>query len=346
MTSIFRIEYIRATIIAGLILASVEVFVRTDFFYELAPDSQAQEPIEIFDLGFTLITNPEIIVLGNSLTRNSISSFETTRLAAADNHFLLNLSQSAAEMSDQLWLYQRYRDKIRRADTLIIGIDFRSFDKATSDETGTSSRFRRYASIIQRLAVKDRSEKISLLAGSIWKTWDGRQQIRGYISDILRLRFDWTSKPRMDELGRFAVGQPITTTDVDDIVAQATTNYTFAKGVQFEAFTQLVGLAEEDSLKIILLETPATDVYLDQLYLNIGDEIHRLYDAIELETGIGIIQIALPEDDCPRVEDCFFDYGHMNANGSKIYTRLLLERLGIPSLPENRSENRSNGGND
>ena len=103
-----------------LILTPLEVFVRSELFYELAPDSHAQEPIEIFDLGFELVENPEVIVLGNSLTRNSISAFETTTLAAADKHFLLNLSQSAGVMTDQLWLYKLYRDKFRHADTLML----------------------------------------------------------------------------------------------------------------------------------------------------------------------------------------------------------------------------------
>jgi hypothetical protein len=330
-TRIFNLEYVRAIIGVVLVLAAVEVFARTDFFYELAPDSEAQEPIELVELGFSLIPDPKLIVLGNSLTRNAIASFEPTRLAAADRHFLLNLSQSGGVMSDQLWLYERYREKFQRADTLVIGIDFRSFDHENRQEIGSTSRFRRYASLTQRLLVNDRSEKISLVAGSIWKTWDGRQQLRGYINDVAHFRIGRYSKPQIDELGRFAIKGPITPTEVNRIVAYAPKNYAFARGVQFEAFTKLVRLAREDSLRIVLLEAPATDVYLDQLERNNGSEIRKLYDEIEKVAGTSIIQISPTEDDCPRIEDCYIDYGHMNANGSKIYTRLFLERLSILS---------------
>lgn len=329
-----KTKSIRTVLAAVLILAAVEVFVRTDYFYELSAESQAQEPIEIFEFGFSLISDPEFIVLGNSLTRNAISSFETTRLTGADHHFLLNLSQSGATMSDQLWLYQRYRDRIKRAGTLLIGIDYRSFDDASSIETGTTPRFRRYASMTQRLGVNDWSERISLLAGTVWKTWDGRQQIRGYLGDMSRLNFSNRDKPPVDELGRFAVRQPDSSTDLEDIIAYTPLSYTYDRGVQFEAFTELIRLARADSLQIILLDVPASEEYLGQLERNIGDEIRKLYRQIEQETGMDIVQIALTEADCPQIEDCFVDYGHMNVNGSKIYTRLLLERLGIPCLSE------------
>jgi hypothetical protein len=119
------------------------------------------------------------------------------------------------------------------------------------------------------------------------------------------------------------------------MVAYTPTSYTLDRGVQFEAFIELIRLARADSLQIILLDVPASEVYLGQLERNIGDEIRKLYREIEKETGMRIVQIVLTEADCPRIEDCFIDYGHMNIQGSKIYTRLLLERLGIPCLSEN-----------
>ena len=213
-----------------LILATMEVFVRDNLFYKLLPNSHAQAPIEIFDVGLELVNSPEVIVLGNSLVTSAISVFEMTNLAAADNHYLLNLGLSAGKMTDYLWLYQLYRDDFKNADTLVIGINFRSFDDNVSREPKNPSRFRRYASLTQRLSINDRSDRISLLLGSIWKSWDARQQIAGYIrwhkGEVVRdirmivgRNFESTSKPKIDELGRIANGtEPITSTEVDDII--------------------------------------------------------------------------------------------------------------------------------
>ena len=306
-----------------LILAAMEVFVRDDRFYELGPTSHAQGPIEISESGFELIENPRIIVLGNSLTRDAIAPFEMTRLASADKHFLLNLSQSAGVMTDQLWLYGLYRDNFRKADILVIGIDFRSFDDTANREPNNPSRFRRYASTAQRLSIDDRSDRISLLVGNIWKTWDGRQQINGYVRGLNRRAV----QPKIDDLGRIDVRPGVTSTEVDDIIGYTAKDYTFFKGLQFEAFTELVRMAQHDSLNIVLLDAPASDIYLDQLSINIGDENQRLYAAIQRETGLGIIRIRLTEEDCNTLDSCFIDYGHMNASGSKIYSRKLLDRL-------------------
>ena len=86
-------------------------------------------------------------------------------------------------------------------------------------------------------------------------------------------------------------------------------------------------MAQDDSLDVILLDAPASNVYLRHLNRYHGDEIGKLNGAIESETGIGIIRIRMPEDDCPTIDDCFIDYGHLNAKGSKIYSRLFLEHL-------------------
>ena len=320
-----------------LILAAVEVCVRDDLLYELQPNSHAQAPIEIFDFGFELVNSPEVIVFGNSLIIHAISMFEITKLAAADDDFLLNLSLGAGVMTDYLWLYKLYHDKFKNADTLVIGINLRSFDNGASREPTNPSRFRRYASLTQRLSINDRSDRISLLVGSIWKTWDARQQIGGYIKwhkgqvlkdirNIIGRNFEWTGKPEIDELGRIAnVTVPITSTEVDDIIRYvAKSDYTFTKGIQFEAFLELIRMARDDSLDIILLDAPASDVYLRNLNIYKGDEIGKLNGAIENETGISIIRIGLTEDDCPTIDDCFIDYGHLNPNGSKIYSRLFL----------------------
>lgn len=330
LISLITERYLSTIIVVVVILLAVELLVRNDFFYELGSYTPAQEPVEIFDFGFELVSEPEVIILGNSLTRNAISIFETTELAASEKHFLLNLSQSGGTMTDQLWLYQMYREKFQHADILVIGIDFRSFDDSASSVPEISSRFRRYASLSQRMEIDDWSDRTRLLVGGVWKTWDSREEINDYMWDMYARRFPRTGEPVIDELGRIALRGSMGSTDADDIVAGAATNYIFAKGIQFEAFAELVRIAKEDSLNIILLDAPATNVYLDQVGINIGDEVHKLYDAIEKESGTSIIQIRLTSSDCPTIGDCFIDYGHMNANGSRIYSGLLVEHLDKP----------------
>ncbi|MEX0761079.1 MAG: hypothetical protein WD208_10025 [Dehalococcoidia bacterium] len=320
MAGIKRRKY--ALISAVILLVVVELVVRTSWFWELSPTSTAQEPLEVFEAALETYGQPDVVILGNSITRNAISPPTVEAGIGVTSPNIINASLSGGMMTDYLTLYIQNREAMQSASVLVVGIEPRSFDNQESAVPENPSRFRRYASLSQRWAIEDTSEKVSLLAGALWRTWDARQQLYGYLGDlVVRRDFD-RSEPGIDGLGRIAIRPSTRSIDPDGIVnhARQEAQYRFVEGVQFHAYEMLIELARQDGLRLALITLPQSELWLREYYATLGPEAERWEAAVEEVAGVPVETVQFPRDQCRAMDDCYIDYGHMNERGAAIYS--------------------------
>jgi len=317
-------------VLLGFLLVFVvfEISVRTELFWNIAPNSSAQAFRSVANHALE-DSEPSIVIFGNSIMRNAVSSNVLADELNLDQTQVVNLSNSAGLSMDATYLYENYVDDVETVELIIVSIDPRAFDNGDS-QPRSEHRFRREASLSERLMITDPASRYDLVVGQFWRTWDAKYMASSYVSELLKThRLDRTG-PTEDELGRWGVFKPETSTKEKQILNYAytdTLDYSFYNGVHLNSFRKLMTLAKKRDIDILLVQFPVTDLYYNQITEHAGPEIEKLFGAVEEMADQRIDIVEMPTTDCLTIDSCYLDYGHMNPNGSVIYSTALAQHI-------------------
>jgi len=308
---------------AAAVLLLVEVVVRTQWFWTLSTTSSAEGPLRLIGRVLENDPDPAAFVTGSSLMGTALAPRPVEEYAGTDGSPIVNIAIDGGVASDFLWSFAAFEGQIQNGDLLVIAVEPRSLDNKKSAIPGQPNRFRRYASLKQRLATGDLKQKLDLLVGWVWRTWDVRGQMRGYIDQIVTERRLTRSAATVDPIGRHIPGgTPKSGLTEAEITAHAHQlgGYRFVRGVQFDALVDLVRSAESHGLEVILVLPPATAIWHREVRVALGPEWQKWIDAVEEATGKNVETVPFDDPRCADYKQCFVDYGHMNETGSVAYS--------------------------
>lgn len=310
-----RVVFSGLAISLGLLLL-VEVFVgRSDWIWTYQPRSNAGIVDVLENEVIAKAPNPEVIALGASRLRDGLSPGDLESLLGLNEGTVLNLALTGGRAFDSLLLYERNREKLSQARVAIVSVEVDD----VIDGRAPSARVRRFADLDDRLAWS--GHELSLLAGSLWRTYDARDQIRGLPSSIIRN--DNEAPPIADD-GRVVWQDEVAVGPVDLDLAPWEDRYVGAdpgEG-QMRYLDQLIELLQEDGLDIWVIHVPLRDSAADLFEENNAElmaHFQRVVASLDEVAGIDVPWRA------GNVENLgptgFYDYGHPSTEGAEILTK-------------------------
>ena len=321
-----------ALVIAGLIL-SVEGIVRSDGFWIMDQRSTTGEVSRVAELALKRSPNPEIVFMGSSRFKYGISPLvvgEQLNLPSTD---LAVISFNWGKPMDYLYLYRKHRETFRQSRVIVVGVGERDFNWSAEWEE-TKPRFRQQASLTDRLNVPGQ-DKPDMIAGWFSKIWDSRALIREYTASYAKGEtgsFQQDNLPS-DNLDRAVGNRRSWTIYTRDSIPrnyqpEGYPNYIGFKDfnfseVQLNKLVELVDLAREDGVQVVLLEMPMSPGTIREIATNFAAEDALWRERVESATGLQIVSPPLDENACSDWKECYFDYGHMSALGAKTFSKTL-----------------------
>ncbi|MCK4872989.1 MAG: hypothetical protein KAS72_09710 [Phycisphaerales bacterium] len=308
------------------LLAVVEFgMARQDWLWSMFPKSPSGIVDVLEEQVIEPAPSPVVVILGNSRTRDAIIPAEMEEVLGVPHGSVLNLSLTAGEPYDSYVLYVRNREKLSQARVLMIAIE----DWNLNDNQAISERFRRFATLSDRLGAPDWKDRLSLVAGWVWRTYDARKPLGRLLKEMV-LRRD-RSVP-IGEDGRVVWRTDDPEFGPEDVDVSADLDHAYrgfdpsrsgeARNVEY--FRRLIALATEDGLHVLLIHPPFRDKFIDKrdsAYPQARASFRAVLD--ELARMPGDIHVLESEraSELGIAETCFLDYGHMLASGARIYTR-------------------------
>lgn len=297
------------------VLAGVEALVRTSWFWTLhQPLSVEQRFIEP---ALRRAPNPHIVFMGNSRLRVGISPKIVSEHMGLPTTEVANLAFDGGEPHELLQVYQAYRTRLKKANVLVIGVEAKMFKQGLATIAETSPSDRQNASLTDRLGVPSWADKIDLSVGWFWKTWDTRAILSQYLKDVIKAK----RGPYFDDLDRLMMGpQPSTNPSDSDSLGRTDHLDYILDDREIQALQELVSLAQEDGIKVMLVDAPLGPVYRSMVQERFHREDANWRRQIEENTGLNVARVPLTNRRCVAWRDCFVDAGHLNHLGAQAYS--------------------------
>jgi hypothetical protein len=311
-----------------VVLVIFEIIVRSSLFWSMAPSSQSQRLITVTELALA-DSDPSIVIFGNSIMRNALSDNVLADELGIEQAAVVNLSISSGVAHDFTHQFDTFLQDGGNLKLVVVSMDPRSFDVGQSSP-GIQARFRKSASLEERLLITNFKTRTDLIVGWLWRTWDARYQSASYAHGVLFNRKFSSQTPVVDDLGRWDVVKPSFQTSEQEIFERADKDfaeYSYFDGVNMNAFEQLVRSAADRDAEVLLLQYPVTDLYIGRAQKMAGAELDKFYSAVADIADIPVNRVGFTLDDCPTTETCYTDYGHMNEAGSAIYSKRLADLI-------------------
>jgi len=270
--------------------------------------------------------HPAVVLLGNSRTRDAVIPRQLERELGAETGSVLNLGLTGGSLFDSMMLYQRNRAKLGSARWVVVQVEQNAFLPVRPRE-----RFRRFASLGDRVRLLDFEERASVVLGFFWKTYDAQAPLKRFLrgeggGSRLAIGADGRVQWREDAvetgpetLDFTAQWQPPRSLEVDPLA------------VSF--LQRLLDMIEADGPRVAFFRSPVRDDYLDaggeyaeqleatmqQVLTRIAPDVPRMLYHRGSELGIA--------------NTGFYDYGHATESSAVRITSTLatdLKRLARP----------------
>lgn len=321
----FRPKAMIATLLA---LIAIEVGVgRSQWVWSCIPASDCGVIDEMERRIIAPAQNPAIVMLGNSRLRDALTPGVLEERLALPKGSVLNLGMTVGSAYDSLTMYRRNRERFSRAKILVLHLD--DFDLARMRPT---ERFRRFATLDERLALADGEDRMSALVGLCWRTLDAQMPLQRIFVTVV---FGRDPRLHIGEDGRITWRK----NDLEYGPAEVDLSSYRGKFLSFEPgelpreYTrELIRLATADGLRVVVFRSPFRDVYVD-----LSDELPRRNDCFEafcdtLPSEVHRVLLHRASELGIRPID-FYDYGHLTANGARIVTECVADDL-LANLPD------------
>ncbi|NQW21524.1 MAG: hypothetical protein HQ477_12530 [Chloroflexi bacterium] len=327
-TKIF-IQPNRALPWAIVLLLLLEVALYTPAFWNLPAVQESRTGERVFDAANQRSSEPAVIAIGSSRFQKSIVPLVIEKELRLNKGSVANLAFDAATPQDYLHLYKSQRDYFSSADLLLIEVgEFHYNWSAIADEAAGNIRFRRLASLTDRMSTPNVNDKIDYTLGSFIRIWDKRFVIRDILSSTIRDGIRLTVRPiEVDANGKVGlIGSDLIrvfeTQEINQLRAFGFRNFEISE-YQINAMIQLVNLAKSDDLNVILMSPPINEGFRKLVAENYASYDREWRDRIKAEFGQEIIEVEIVDSRCSDWRECFYDYGHTNAVGAESYSLAL-----------------------
>jgi hypothetical protein len=269
-----------------------------------------------------------VVVLGSSRARDAVPPRVLERELGLPAGSVLNLSPTSGTPFDGAWLYRRNRERLRRAEVLVVGVS----DWYCSAALAPTARDRRLATWEQRAAEFQGWNRFELVLGSFWRACDARLALRAMLIDYPRdppravLREDgrpteWAVESLEDR------GPPVADSELR--VEQFHDGQPFGLG-RIRQLERLLAMAREDGVPVLIVDFPQRGRYVDAVRSRYPEKLDRYRAAVRaLARPDGSVRVHLFEDveslGIPATE--LYDYGHFTPHGARLFLPHLVKLL-------------------
>jgi hypothetical protein len=315
---------LRAVWLALAILLAVEFgLARQDWVWSWVPASNSGVVDAMESQVIAQAPAPQVLLMGSSRIRDGVAPRLLEQELGLPEGSALNLGLTRGTPYDAALLYRRNRDRFRGADLLVVGVEDWSFNAALSP----NERYRRFASLPQRVGVYDEDWTRSLVAGWFWRTYDAQGPLRRLLKSAVKGR---KSKLPLAEDGRVKwrakekeVGPAQVDVSLD--LKRFYRGYTRRQGLE-DQLRDLVAMAREDDTQVILVQVPLRDAYLEQARQEYPEGLALYREALASFEGVPQ-EIWWGSSALGIQQDWFYDYGHLTPPGAAVFTAALAERV-------------------
>jgi hypothetical protein len=319
----------RGALLALLLLLAVELgLARQERLWSWVPASNSGVVDAIERQVITPAQAPQVLLMGSSRVRDGVAPRQLEAALHLPEGAVLNLGLTRGTPWDAALLYRRNRDKLKQARLLVVGVEDWSFNAAVSP----NERYRRFASLSDRVGVYNPDWTRSLVVGWIWRTYDAQGPLRNLLTSALKGRpKDLPIAPD----GRVQWRKKESDTGPKDLdlsldVERAFRKFEVTDGLN-DQLRDLIALAREDGLTVVLVQVPLRDAYIDLAAQKYPDALARYRDNLRhfSDTPQLIYERA---SDLGISPEWYYDYGHLTAPGARVFTDRLAADL-RPLLP-------------
>lgn len=307
-------------------LVAVEVLVRIPSFWTMLPNSSTGTPAAVVTEALQGSGAPQVVVMGSSRLKAGARPAVVAETLNLPANQVVNLSFAMGAPIDFVAIYREHRSTLRKAPIIIVGVDSWQFGWWTYTEGPLRNRFRQHAPLSWRVAAPGWRVKVDLIAGWLWRTWDARGVLNGYLhyfTDAL------ISQQGLNEYEPNASGsdeQAATIPSEQEAIERPSLfdfKYYSFNEAQLWALVDLIALATDDGVSVFLVEAPQSPVSIKQIETEFSAQDSLWRQIVETTTGLPIEQVPFDDRRCSNWKDCFLDSGHLNAAGAVAYSEAL-----------------------
>ena len=267
---------------------------------------------------------PRVLFFGNSRARDGIAPrLLETRLRLPEGS-VMNLSLTRGTPFDAEMLYRRNRELLRHADIAFLGVDVIQLDGALP----LNERVRRFASLSDRLFRFEGSERIELLVGWLWRSYDARDALRRLIKTA------WKDKPQGVPIGPDGRVQWRTAGVNRAASRRSMRSYARLHFRKYESsasrrghLMDFVELLESDGIEVIIVQVPVRSDYASQVRRRYPSAMTRYEDDVRSVVGDRQTFMWWDSEFVGLQKTHFHDYGHLKDTGTGIFTRKIADWL-------------------
>lgn len=308
----------------------VEVFIaRRGMGHRLVPDGDMENLYRNEELVVRPNPRPRVVVFGTSRGRGSFLPTHIEERLHLQRGEVLNLAIGGIHIHDAVWLYERNRSTLSKANWIVVQADAFQF----STGAAPSIRFRQMASLEDRLAFAGRT-RMRLLLDMIYQSDVVLPHWTGFVDSIYRRR-KLPEKVQLDVYGRAAyVGldndhhaEEFLTARLLHRIQENYGRYEYSQRFEDE-FLRLVQMVKEDGGQLVVFGQPTASPYAPLLRKEKGD-LERMFRRRigELSAAHGFLTLFWDGSDIGLSDRHFRDWGHVNISGARKLSEAFAEWL-------------------
>lgn len=263
---------------------------------------------------------PKILFFGNSRTRDAFVPRRLEAQLQLDEGEVLNLALTRGTAYDAELLYRRNRDYLSQAKIAVFGVDVIQLDGSLE----ANERVRRFAPLRDRLTKFDGAERVDLVAGWIWRSYDARDALRRYAKSLWSEpprevpiaedgRVEWRTKNMNRRAGRRRMAS---------YVKQHFEHYARDEKHR-ERLRAFVELLESDGIEVVIVQVPVRERYAGLSRRKYIEKLGAYEDDVMASVGDRPKLLWWDAETAGLRDVDFHDYGHVKDSGAHRLTRRL-----------------------
>lgn len=301
---------------------------RTDFIWKQVPESGLGELLALETSIIRRYPKPEVLIFGSSRARSAFLPTLMEEQMGLQRGQVLNLGMGGARPFDHLKIYERNREILAKASTVIIEVDAEQFGTLLPND-----RFRYLMGWSDWLAYKD--ARLSLTRSFLFRLPDAFPYLRIYVKH-------WLTEGRtpgaigIDKYGRLALVRIADDYD-ENISREETVRYVMDllyKDYEYSDISErylvkLVRLAKEDGAKVYLVHMPLPENYITMLKRHHRNPYGQFTKNVS-RAVVGLADVVqfweIPAEVGLSVQD-FCDIEHLNTSAAVKWSKFFVHWL-------------------
>lgn len=319
----------RVALLCLLCIAVAEVAVgRTNFVFPLLPEGQMGTLLGIERIVIRPNPNPKVVIFGTSRARDAFLPAVMERQMGLRRGEVLNIAMGGNDIFDSLVLYERNREILGRAQTIIIHLDSYQF---TAKKPGV--RFRRLAGWSDRMAFTG-AQRRRLICDLFFQVDTVRADLVHYVKEWLR-----SGGPPppvgIDRYGRYAVVRAdnhnpsrfrpqVLQFWLDEFYK----DYKYSPVFE-EHLVKLIRMARDDGADVYFVQVPMPGDYLARLKQYPGDPYGHLRANIPpaVQRYARALQFWESPSEAGLTDQDYRDWAHLTSEGAEKWTEFFVRWL-------------------